>query len=351
MEKNREELIQGLERLGITAGEEEVSKLISFSELLLKWNKVYNLTAIRDEGDVIRKHLLDSLTLLPYFKLYGSEVGCRTLDVGCGGGLPAIPLSIFLKDFDFNLIDTVNKKITFVRQAVIQLKLPNVNAFNERVENFHPLKPFNLISCRAFSSLASFVTLTEHLIDENGRWLAMKGKCPVEEIDQLPAGVGVEKVIELKVPFLDTERHLIVLKKNKKLKVRFNFFEEGVTQVSFFVGCGELSQPTRKCKRLMRFQYAFVGTGNCHFISFLRKYIIKDALADGLPIEIQNIILKTQTAGCRIGTCTRIRFYLWCFAPCGRSRKHLCKFCICEINERFNFFLVSIQAFCEYGMH
>ena len=109
MEKNREELIQGLERLGITAGEEEVSKLISFSELLLKWNKVYNLTAIRDEGDVIRKHLLDSLTLLPYFKLYGSEVGCRTLDVGCGGGLPAIPLSIFLKDFDFNLIDTVNK--------------------------------------------------------------------------------------------------------------------------------------------------------------------------------------------------------------------------------------------------
>ena len=118
-----------------------------------------------------------------------------------------------MKDFDFNLIDTVNKKITFVRQAVIQLKLPNVNAFNERVENFHPLKPFNLISCRAFSSLASFVTLTEHLIDENGRWLAMKGKCPVEEIDQLPAGVGVEKVIELKVPFLDTERHLIVLKK------------------------------------------------------------------------------------------------------------------------------------------
>ena len=128
------------------------------------------------------------------------------------------------------------------------------------------------------------------------------------------------------------------------LKVRFNFFEEGVTQVSFFVGCGELSQPTRKCKRLMRFQYAFVGTGNCHFISFWRKYIIKDALADGLPIEIQNIILKTQTAGCRIGTCTRIRFYLWCFAPCGRSRKHLCKFCICEINARFNFFLVSIQA-------
>lgn len=213
MEKNREELIQGLERLGITAGEEEVSKLISFSELLLKWNKVYNLTAIRHEGDVIRKHLLDSLTLLPYFKLYGSEVGCRTLDVGCGGGLPAIPLSIFLKDFDFNLIDTVNKKITFVRQAVIQLKLPNVNAFNERVENFHPLKPFNLISCRAFSSLASFVTLTEHLIDENGRWLAMKGKYPVEEINELPAGVGVEKVIELKVPFLDTERHLIVLKK------------------------------------------------------------------------------------------------------------------------------------------
>ena len=121
--------------------------------------------------------------------------------------------SIFLKDFDFNLIDTVNKKITFVRQAVIQLKLPNVNAFNERVENFHPLKPFNFISCRAFSSLASFVTLTEHLIDENGRWLAMKGKYPVEEINELPAGVGVEKVIELKVPFLDTERHLIVLKK------------------------------------------------------------------------------------------------------------------------------------------
>ena len=167
----------------------------------------------QDSKFIIRKHLLDSLTLLPYFKLYGSEVGCRTLDVGCGGGLPAIPLSIFLKDFDFNLIDTVNKKITFVRQAVIQLKLPNVNAFNERVENFHPLKPFNLISCRAFSSLASFVTLTEHLIDENGRWLAMKGKYPVEEINELPAGVGVEKVIELKVPFLDTERHLIVLKK------------------------------------------------------------------------------------------------------------------------------------------
>ena len=213
MEKNREELIQGLETLGIKAGEVEISKLISFSELLLKWNKVYNLTAIREEGDVVRKHLLDSLTLLPYFKLYGSEVGSRTLDVGCGGGLPAIPLSIFLKDLDFNLIDTVNKKIAFVRQAVILLKLQNVHAFNERVENFHPTKPFNLISCRAFSSLASFVTLTEHLIDENGRLLAMKGKYPTEEITQLPSNVCVEKVIELKVPFLDTERHLVVLKK------------------------------------------------------------------------------------------------------------------------------------------
>lgn len=213
MKKNREKLIQGLDKLGINADEDEISKLISFSELLLKWNKVYNLTAIRDEGEVIRKHLLDSLTLLPYFKFYGSDIGSRTLDVGCGGGLPAIPLSIFLKDFDFNLIDTVNKKVTFVRQVVIQLKLPNVSAVNERVENFYPLKPFNLISCRAFSSLASFVTLTEHLIDENGRWLAMKGKYPAEEIQKLPTGICVEKVIELKVPFLDTERHLIVLKK------------------------------------------------------------------------------------------------------------------------------------------
>ena len=99
MEKNREELIQGLERLGITAGEEEVSKLISFSELLLKWNKVYNLTAIRDEGDVIRKHLLDSLTLLPYFKLYGSEVGCSNFGRWVWRGITCYSLVNLLERF------------------------------------------------------------------------------------------------------------------------------------------------------------------------------------------------------------------------------------------------------------
>lgn len=214
MENFKIKLMEGLKELSINSTPEQLDKLVLFSSLLLKWNNVYNLTAIKNPEDVIDKHILDSLTLRTYTEEFGANSDRRILDVGCGGGLPAIPLSIFLDDFNFDLIDTVGKKVAFVQDAIIKLKLTNAKVFNCRVENFNREYSYKIISCRAFSSLTNFVTLTRHLIDQNGYWFAMKGKIPQEEISELPSDISVLDVIPLKVPFLNSERHLVVLKQN-----------------------------------------------------------------------------------------------------------------------------------------
>ena len=190
---------------GVALEAAAVDRLLAFESLLLKWNKTYNLTAIRDVEGVRVQHLLDSLSILPFV---GSG---RLLDVGSGGGLPGIPLAICRQDLDITLVDTVQKKVSFLQQACIELGLKNVHPVHARVENIKD-QTFDMISSRAFAEMKLFVDLTRHLLSPNGRWLAMKGQIPREEIAALPSDISVEAIHRLAVPGLSAERHLLVLK-------------------------------------------------------------------------------------------------------------------------------------------
>jgi 16S rRNA (guanine527-N7)-methyltransferase len=197
-------LVAGLGALGLDLPAGAQGKLLDFRDLLLKWNKTYNLTALRDPKLAISHHLLDTLAILPH-------VGQGPLlDVGSGGGLPGIPLAIARPDLPVCMVDTVQKKTTFLQQAVIELGLKNVTVHHARVEEM--VGQFAQITSRAFAELTLFVSLTRHLLAPGGRWLAMKGVRPDDEIGALPAGIVVDAVIPLMVPGLDAERHLIILK-------------------------------------------------------------------------------------------------------------------------------------------
>jgi len=197
-------LSTGLAELGIALSEEVQGKLLTFRDLLLKWNKTYNLTALRDPELAISHHLLDSLAILP-------QVGAGPLlDVGSGGGLPGIPLAIARPELAVSMVDTVQKKTTFLQQAVIELGLKNVTVHHARVEAMQG--QYAQISSRAFAEIGLFVSLTRHLLAPGGRWLAMKGVRPDEELQALPADITVEAIIPLTVPGLAAERHLIILK-------------------------------------------------------------------------------------------------------------------------------------------
>ena len=197
-------LAAGLTRLGIELTAEQNEKLLAFRDLLLKWNKTYNLTALRDPEQAISHHLLDSLAILPH-------VGNGPLlDVGSGGGLPGIPLAIARPELSVSMVDTVQKKATFLQQAAIQLGLKNVTVHHARVEQL--AGQYAQISSRAFAEIGLFTSLTRHLLAPGGRWLAMKGIHPDDEINTLPADIVVDQIIPLHVPGLDAERHLIILK-------------------------------------------------------------------------------------------------------------------------------------------
>ncbi|SIQ83497.1 16S rRNA m(7)G-527 methyltransferase [Aromatoleum tolulyticum] len=206
-------LERGLAQMGLTLPVDVQTKLLAFAALLQKWNKVYNLTSIRDPGQILTHHLLDSLVVLP--QLAGIE---RLADVGSGGGLPGIPLAIATAGqhpaLAITSIETVNKKASFQQQAKIELGLANFTVVNERVENVHPDAPFDAIVSRAFSELADFVGLTQHLLRPGGRFLAMKGVYPHDEIARLPADFRVVEAVPLTVPGLGAERHLIIVEKS-----------------------------------------------------------------------------------------------------------------------------------------
>jgi 16S rRNA (guanine527-N7)-methyltransferase len=197
-------LAAGLTALGIALPEAAQLKLLAFRDLLLKWNRTYNLTALRDPQQAISHHLLDALAILPH-------VGAGPLlDVGSGGGLPGIALAIARPDLSVTLVDTVQKKAAFLQQVAIELELKSVAVHHARVEEMRG--QYAQISSRAFAELARFVSLTRHLLAPGGRWLAMKGTRPDDELKALPAGSEVEAIIPLVVPGLDAERHLIILK-------------------------------------------------------------------------------------------------------------------------------------------
>lgn len=202
-----QQLQNGLAEMGLSLTEAQQNKLIEYVELLKKWNKTYNLTALRDESLMISHHLLDSLTLLPYIE------GAQTmLDVGSGGGQPGIPTAICRPDLQITLLDANTKKTSFLQQAVIELGLSNVRVVSGRVEAVQDFQA-DVITSRAFAELADFVNWTAQLLKDGGYWAAMKGVYPQEEIDKLPESVAVEKVEALHVPQLNAERHIVIIRK------------------------------------------------------------------------------------------------------------------------------------------
>jgi 16S rRNA (guanine527-N7)-methyltransferase len=200
-----QQLAAGVATLRLTLPEGAETKLLAYLTLLDKWNRVYNLTAVRDAERMVSHHLLDSLAAVPYF------LGESVLDVGSGGGLPGIPLAIARPELQVTLVDSIAKKTAFLLQAKAELGLNNLHVVTGRVEDFRPESGFGVITSRAFSDLREFVTLTRHLLKPGGRWLAMKGLYPNEEIAALPADVKVSADHALVVPGLDASRHLIVL--------------------------------------------------------------------------------------------------------------------------------------------
>lgn len=198
------ELSLGIQKMGLTIDLEQQDLLLGYVALLNKWNKVYNLTAIRDPHDMISHHLLDSLSVLPY--LWSG----RWLDVGCGAGLPGVVLAIACPHWQFTLLDSNSKKTGFVQQAVIELGIKNVSVCCSRVEDFTPNDLFDGIISRAFTELGGFVKATAHLKAENGRWAAMKG-WGEKELSSLPQNCQVESIVPLHVPGLDAARSLIVV--------------------------------------------------------------------------------------------------------------------------------------------
>lgn len=180
-------------------------RLLTFVHLLVKWNAAYNLTAVRDPQEMIARHLLDSLVLLPYLH------GARVLDIGTGPGLPGIPLALARPDIAFTLLDANAKKTRFVTQAVGELGLKNVEVVQARVENYRPEQKFDTLVARAFSSIAELLKSAQHLCAPGGRFLAMKGVYPEEELAAIPAEFAVSEVLALKVPGLDAARHLVVV--------------------------------------------------------------------------------------------------------------------------------------------
>ncbi len=211
----RQVIEEALPTLGISLSVDAITALLAYLALIQKWNKVYNLTAVRDPADMLTHHLLDSLAVVAPLRRHTQgnpqqqPGSTRLLDVGSGAGLPGVVLAIVCPELDVHCVDTVGKKAAFIQNVANVLKLPNLHGVHARVEQLKA-EPFDIVTSRAFSSLADFVTLTAfHVKQPGGVWLAMKGKHPGDEVAALPAGVSVFHVEQLVVPGLDAERCLV----------------------------------------------------------------------------------------------------------------------------------------------
>ena len=199
----------GAAKLGLELDEDTQTQLLAYVELLFKWNKVYNLTAIRDKSEMVSHHLLDSLAVVPH--LWSG----RWLDVGSGGGMPGLVLAIVKPDWRFTLLDSNTKKTSFVQQAVIDLGLKNVSVHSGRVEDWRPDYRFDGIISRAFAELGDFLAVSRHLIAPNGRWAAMKGQ-PELELAGVTKGFEIENIVSLKVSGIEAARSLVIAKVSRE---------------------------------------------------------------------------------------------------------------------------------------
>lgn len=205
----RRQLDDGLARMGIDLDESQRERLLQYVALLEKWNKVYNLTAVREPDRMVDLHLLDSLSILPHLAGLASMI-----DVGTGGGLPGIPLAVANPTLRVTMLDSISKKTAFVRQTIGELRLKNADVITSRVEDFVPDSLFDAVISRAFAELKDFVDSAGRLCADEGVLLAMKGVHPHDEIGRLPVGYVVAAVVALNVPGVESQRHLVVIKKN-----------------------------------------------------------------------------------------------------------------------------------------
>jgi len=208
-------VLAGATELGVDLSASQADQLAHFAALLVRWNAVHNLTAISSPASVLSHHLLDSLAILPLMSSIFGEKPCRVLDVGSGGGLPGVPLAIARPHWQVTVVDKVQKKVAFLVQAKLELDLSNLDCIHARVEEVEA-PPFDLIVSRAFSSLEEFVRVSAHLLAPGGRWAAMKGVYPKEELADLARtrpGIRVVDAVKLAVPRLDAERHLILMQR------------------------------------------------------------------------------------------------------------------------------------------
>ena len=201
-----QELNSGLLTLGLTLSSEQQQRLLDYMGLLIKWNKVYNLTAVREPQPMLHQHLLDCLAAVPPLQ-QRFPGACNLLDVGAGGGLPSVVLAIACPQWRVTAVDTVAKKTAFIQTVAHQLGLNNLQSVHARVEELEG--SFDVITCRAFASLTNFCVSSRHLLKPEGTWLALKAKRPQAELDELPSTVAVDSVQPLAVPGLDADRCLV----------------------------------------------------------------------------------------------------------------------------------------------
>ena len=210
----RARLSQAAKTLSLDLGEAQLDQLLAYMDWLAKWNKVYNLTSLRDPAEMLSHHLIDSLTAVRPLQMYvqslptqADSAPVRVLDVGSGGGLPGVVLAICLPQLHVTCVDTVNKKAAFIQQVAVALRLPNLKGLHARVESVDG--GFDVVTSRAFASLADFTTWSVKALKPGAVWMAMKGKHPAEELAALGAGVEVFHVAPLVVPGLHVERCLV----------------------------------------------------------------------------------------------------------------------------------------------
>ena len=204
--KDRDLLIEGLQRMDLKLSDQVIDQLMTYLNLVEKWNRVYNLTAIRERDEMIKLHFLDSLSILNHVHVK------NILDVGSGAGFPGIVLAITKPELKVTVMDSVNKKTTFMQQVKSELSLTNLDVVNSRVEDYQPTTLFEAVTSRAFSNLKNMMSLTQHTLQKEGVWLAMKSKDVREELEAFEKNQYT--LISLEVPFINAERYLVILKKD-----------------------------------------------------------------------------------------------------------------------------------------
>jgi len=207
----RTQLLRGAIEMSVALSENQIEQLLAYVREFEKWNKAYNLSAVRDIRQMVARHLLDSLSVVPWFKGNKNFSAARVIDVGTGGGLPGIPLAIMFPEQQFTLLDSNGKKTRFLFHVKTLLNLANVTVENRRVEDFKPEKKFNVVISRAFASLQDMTDGCSHMLDNAGIFLAMKGIFPQDELAPIADKIDLIESVKLLVAETDGERHLLVL--------------------------------------------------------------------------------------------------------------------------------------------